>query len=636
MKVRLVFFIVVLCMKSFSQNLSSKYVEKNYEDFFPSKEELNEENIDWGIIKVPENWKIKNGKKIELAFTVINGRQKKNNPTIFIQGGPGGSSINGISRWLNHPLRENGDIILIDLRGTGFSKPNLCPDLGKDILKILAKNQDVNKDESEKVEAILSCRDYLLEEGIDINSYNSISIAKDLHALKNALKIDIWNTYGVSYGTYTTQIYASLFSEDIDKVILDSPISNIEDYFDLNTSNYLSSLNFLFQECQNNPECNTNYPNLEDVYYETIQKLAEEPITVEVENGIIPAGKFTYNEEDFKIAIQQSLYQKKLVEILPALIYQFNQGNEDALSNLVAAFSGALGLDYGTYYCTTCYEAINKNSLIEYQEDSKKEKRLKGGLSFYKSDYDVCNKWNLKSNSVLDSISLNKGIEKPLLLFSGGFDPITPAINAKFIYENSKNSIHINFPYQGHGTSFSKIGKKILNDFISNNTVASKDYSLSEPITFVTNINLKGGVAKFASSLGKFDLIELIPIVIALLTIIMTVINFLSRILRVKGKKKVFILIYILASLLTLGFISTLIFAIQNTAKNNFYILALGLPEKYSFLFYFPYVSLFLFLIITLFYVIYYKNIKEKTLLFSGLFSFFIYHLYLFNWQLIF
>lgn len=636
MKLKFLSFLVFISLKLLSQYSEPKYTEKTYEDFFPKWEELKYERIDWGTIKVLESWNTKSEKKIELAFAVIKGKEQKNNPTIFLQGGPGGSSINGISRWLNHPLRDNGDVILVDLRGTGFSKPNLCPDLGNDILNILAKNQDVNKDENEKMEAALSCRDHLLEEGIDINSYNSTSIAKDLHALKNALKIDVWNLYGVSYGTYTSQVYVNLFSEDIDNVILDSPISSIEDYFDLNTSNYLSSLNFLFQECQNNPECNTYYPNLEDVYYETIQKLAEEPITVEVENGIIPTGKFTYNVEDFKIAIQQSLYQKKLVEILPALIYEFNQGNEDALSNLVAAFSGALGLDYGTYYCTTCYEAINKNSLIEYQEDSKKEKRLRGGLSFYKSDYDVCNKWNLKSNSTLDSINFNNGIEKPLLLFSGGFDPITPVRNAEFIDESLKNSIHINFPYQGHGTSFSNTGKKILNDFISKNTIDPKDYNLNEPITFVTNINLKGGIAKFAGSLGKFDLIELIPIIIALLTIVMTVINFLSHILRVKRKKKGFILIYTLASLLSLGFISTLIYAIQNTAKDNFYILALGLPEKYSFLFYFPYVSLSLFLIITLFYVIYYKNIKEKTLLFAGLFSFFIYHLYLFNWQLIF
>ena len=131
---------------------------------------------------------------------------------------------------MDHPLRKSHDIILVDLRGTGFSEPKLCPDLGKKFFEILSKNQSEEQDVKDKVKVSLECRQDMINQGLDLNSYNSTSVANDLHALKNVLKIQKWNVYGVSYGTYISQNYAKIFPDDVQTLTLDSSIPNISEY----------------------------------------------------------------------------------------------------------------------------------------------------------------------------------------------------------------------------------------------------------------------------------------------------------------------------------------------------------------------------------------------------------------------
>ena len=123
----------------------------------------------------------------------------------------------------------------------------------------------------------------IINKGIDIRAYNSLSIAKDLHALKEKLNYKKWTVYGVSYGTYMAQFYAGNYPEDIKSLILDSSIDDISTYYVNNTSNYMDSLKKVFKLCKNDEETNKQYPNLESVYYKVIEELNNNPLTVSVD-----------------------------------------------------------------------------------------------------------------------------------------------------------------------------------------------------------------------------------------------------------------------------------------------------------------------------------------------------------------
>lgn len=627
--IKRLFLLLCILPGCFFAQTSTLKLEKTT-SFFPDNKKINGEKIEWNYLIVPENWEKPNEKTIKIAVAILKNTENSSDAAsvLFIEGGPGGAGIQGISRWINHPLRKKNNIVLVDVRGTGFSFPKFCPDLGKTFLEILAKNQDKTKDEQQKTIAAMLCKQDLINRNIDINEYNSTSIAKDLNALKNLLKYKNWNVYGVSYGTYTAQVYANDFPQDIKTLILDSPISDISQYYNLNTKNYITSLEKVFNDCANDPNCNEQYPNLENAYYSTIEKLEKHPITVDVDKKIISSGNFTYNAEDFKIAIQQCLYQKKLIQILPLLITEFNKGNKKTLSSLVSAFSGSLSLDYGAYYCISCNEAIPYNSITEFDKNATKYNKLKGGLSFYKSDFLVCDKWNSGIQKIKPSNDLSNlsQLSVPVLVFSGKFDPITPVENGKVLVEKFKNGYLVEAPVFGHAPGFSGFGSEIIEEFISNpyKTPNVDNFKSNTKVDFVTNVKINGGISKFANSLNEFKILFFAPLIIALVILIISTLNFLF--VSIKNKKnnkanKLLSFLIALTALIGIFTITGLIMALNEVSARNFYILAFGIFNQFNYLFTLQWIFLIGTAISILYFILKIKTVSNASVVATVLFS---------------
>lgn len=573
--------ILISCVSNAQTNL------EKVKTFFPDSKDLKHDNIDWYRFSVPEDWDKAKERKISLAVSVLKSKtQVKQEPVIFIQGGPGGNSIAEVLFWVNHPLRKNHDIILVDLRGTGFSQPKLCPGLGKKFFEILSKNQSNEQDVKDKVQVSLACKQDMIDQGIDIGAYNSIAVANDLHALKNALKISKWNVYGVSYGTFISQNYAKIYTQDIYTLTLDSSIPDISEYYTHNTQNYIQSLNKVFKNCKENPNCKKEYPNLEEVYYNNIVELSKKPITVNVDQSILQSGKFTYNAEDYKIAIQQSLYDKKLAELLPLLIYQFKDRNAATLASLVQAFSGALSLNYGSYFCLTCSEVIPNNDLKKYDSISSQFKRLQGGLSFYRSDFNVCSEWNKKDASMMPKLSLINDNPFKVLILSGGLDPITPDYFAKKTAQNFKQNAQIINGYTyGHGLGYTTSGAHIINNFIENKPITDslKRYFNQKEVNFKTRITLNKGIVTLAGSMNSKQWYYFVPlllsIAVVLVVFIVTLINIFSKKFNLSSVSLLLMSVTILAFFISLGL------GINQAFNTNVYLLAFGLSSTWNYIF---------------------------------------------------
>ena len=631
------FCILLYLLPLFLFSQSSDIVFEKDTTYFKYMDAIGNDNIAWGFLHVPEDWSNLKGKKIKLAVAVLKAKskEKSSNSVVYLEGGPGVGGVGGIWVWRNHPMREKSDIILIDIRGVGYSEPSLCPKLGKKLLGILAKNQSAEEDEKQKAEAAFECKRDLEYRKIDTKQYNSRNIARDLNALKKALNYNDWNVFGVSYGTHIAQVYAQYYPDDVKSLILDSSISNMEDYYDSNTSNYISSLNKVFESCKNNPACNAQFPNLEEDYYATIDKLEKTPITVKAGKNITETEEFTYNAEDFKVALQQALYDKNLIEVFPLLITEFNNENESTLSALVAAFSALLNMDYGAYYCMTCNEAIPANSFEEYAQDANKHKKLKGGLSFYKSDFRVCQKWN--ENTIIDTTTTpNIPFDRPVLVFAGEFDPITPFENGNKMLNKYENAFLVQVPSAGHAPSFAEEGFKITTEFVNNpNQRPQTKFVDNDGVNFVTDVAINGGVSKFANSLRELNPVFLAPLVIALLLLVIAVFVFTfllikRRNLGVSGKLlNGFIILTSLTGIASLG---TLVYAILNTLPRNFYILAFGLPNSFGFIFILQLVFIVLTLITLVFFLLRIRKLEELSFVSSIMFSFILIGWYFYYW----
>ncbi|MDC8832433.1 alpha/beta hydrolase [Alteromonas gilva] len=144
-------------------------------------------------------------------------------PIIYLAGGPGGSGIRtaqGRRFELFMAMREFGDVIALDQRGTGQSqKPEQC----------MATNQpDISRLYDEASwrllyrEAVRQCFVHWQQQGIDIYGYNTTQNALDINDLRlhlGAEKVSLW---GISYGSHLALAAVKEFAEHIDKLVLAS------------------------------------------------------------------------------------------------------------------------------------------------------------------------------------------------------------------------------------------------------------------------------------------------------------------------------------------------------------------------------------------------------------------------------
>jgi hypothetical protein len=322
---------------------------------------------------------------------------------------------------------------------------------------------------------------------------------------------------------------------------------------------------------------------------------------------------------------------------MPLLIYEFHRGNEKALSDLVAAFSGALSLDYGMYYCVSCNETIPNNDVDAYDANNKTT-QLTNGISFYNSDFVVCDQWNakLKDTIQLDTTAIT--INVPTLLFTGKYDPITPETNGESLQEKIPNAYIINTKNTGHASSVSYTARKSIQKFIEN---SSQNPNLEEEkttnIAFVHNINTEKRIAKMGASFSSPDLVFFGPLLIAILVCLITFFGYLLPLLFKKERRKHIImkLLLIVSSALAIVVLLGFVYALINTADANFYTLAFGLPKAYEFLF----VLLNVFIVVVACAIVYFminlKKVPTTGVVITVLFSNVLIIWYFFFWNIL-
>ncbi|SIS05037.1 TAP-like protein [Mucilaginibacter lappiensis] len=552
-------------------------------------------NAEWGHLTVPENWKNNNGNKVVLAVTILKSANKHaKDGIVFLAGGPGGNAVKSIKKWLNNPVHQSHDIILVDMRGSGFSTPQLCPDLGKSFMEVLGDDDTRQKDIKARVAVANGCKIDLLKRHIDINAYNSTSMAYDLHALKAALGYDKWGVYGVSYGTRIAFEYVKQFPEDVKELVMDSPVTPFAGLYDHNTSNFIRSLNILFKKCKEDKSIVHAYGDIEQLFYSTVDDLNKQPWTFNVSKKIQPSGKFTLNAQDFLLAVQQGIYERKFFEILPAVIKQFHDRNEGMVLQLIGSLKNHLNLDYGAYYCVLCHETLPVNSLESFKKDASSYKGfLAEGLPFYEGDYAVCESWGHDSSTIVDSAKINANF--PTLILSGEFDPVIPPESGRTLGKILPNSTVIVCANQGHVPGFTKCGTELISAFLDNQKVDGNCYD-KDPVKLAADLKISNGIAKMADVIRRPGL-SLSPLVIGLLILLVGLIKVV-----VWRRPSLMYWLSGIAILLTFFVFSGFVYAINVTAASNLYILALGLPGQYSFLFILPYIisALTLFMLVLL------------------------------------
>jgi pimeloyl-ACP methyl ester carboxylesterase len=391
-----------------------------------------------GYLTVPEDHISPQGPTIRLAVVIIKAAYAvpASVPVIDLQGGPGTELLANLGPVLtptnlsNFQL-GNRDLVLLDQRGVGYSQPSLgC----------------------QADETLLACHDRLVRQGINLNDYNTIQNAGDVHDLVRALGYHQVTLWGISYGTRLALTVMRLFPADIRSAVLDStspPQVDIETGFPAATQRAFDTL---FQGCATNPSCNQHYPHLQAVFARLVSDLNQHPATVQVTDPL--SGKTVrgvITGDDVVNGVRNALYDTALLPKLPKVIYQLAHHDYSHEAAAVSeAANAALGSDsVGMFYSVTCSESTLTPQAIPAAVQMVEPEMRHYFLTSLQSDYANCQLWHVQPVPAAQWQPVTSAI--PTLILAGEYDPATPPAYGMLAARTLSKNYFFLFPGMGHG-----------------------------------------------------------------------------------------------------------------------------------------------------------------------------------------
>lgn len=373
-----------------------------------------------GYLTVPESRGEDDDRTLRIAVAVVDVPDATEDPVVLLPGGPGGGALQYhelVRRW----LPSDRSVVLFDPRGTGHSGPTLCPELTETESAIAAL--DLSVEEARLVErgAHLSCRDRLLRQGVDLDAYNSTSIALDVRDLRRALGYERWNLLAVSYGVPVARAVKRLDPEATRSAILaigPGPVAT--DLLRMDIPFFARALERVFRGCAAATACQESFPDLEEEFYRVHASLKREPLTVPVDPGQFHADTFTVNSQDYVLMIYRLLASEAEVVHLPALIRAFGERDQDVVRRMVEREYGGLSSSYsvGMASSVMCYDAHTPGSWAEWREAAAPYPSALAEIKYFLLP---CDDWGEERASEEERTPFRSRI--PTLVITGEFDP---------------------------------------------------------------------------------------------------------------------------------------------------------------------------------------------------------------------
>lgn len=414
---------------------------------------------------------------LRLAVAIFQGftAQANTTPLIYLDGGPGGRTLETIEFQAAsfQPFLSSRDVIFFDQRGVGFSQGLDCPaygDLGYDLL-----NQDISVAAMMRLsnEALLTCRDSLVEQGVNLAAYTSAESAADVRDILAALGYDQANLLGISYGTRLALTIMRDHPQIVRSAVLDAvlPIqANLASEFPINTQRAFTTL---FAGCAQAPACNQHFPDLEAVFYQTVNRLNANPEMVSTFDFYTGQRRDILMNGDALISgLFGLLYQTPEIANLPGYIYEASQGIYDGFVNdlLYTVFSAEY-FDEVMFTTIGCNEEVpfdNFEALTTNAADLPPQ-LAQILLAQMESDFDLCAQWGSQPVSAVENEPVVSDI--PTLLTVGEYDPVTPPRWAYLAAETLSNSRVVEFRGVGHAAfGSSPCATNLMVAFVENPT----------------------------------------------------------------------------------------------------------------------------------------------------------------------
>ncbi len=443
-------------------------------------------NAECADFAVPENPAKPGGRTIELRVArvpAIN-RRKEADPLFLLAGGPGmgATALYGNTAPVFARIRRNRDIVLVDQRGTGSSNALNCP---TDDLEMMRATPAQLRDEAQR------CLEKLREHA-DVAYYTTSVAVQDLDRVRAALGYERIDLYGGSYGTRVAQQYLRRFPKRTRSVILDgvvAPEQILGPETALDAENALANV---LARCKRDSACGERFGDPAEDYRALRKSLEAKPVSVTLPDPTSGTPRtIEFGSLQLALVLRLAIYNSEQAALLPVALHLAQQSGNFA--PLAGQFLMTLRTfdeiaSYGMHNSVVCTEDVPFFDTVKVDR-AKLDATFLGAIQV-DALQSVCEGW---PRGPLDAdLHAPLRSDVPVLLLSGGNDPVTPPANAEKAKAGLTNSLHLVLPDLGHGQIGAPCMDRVMADFISLGTVKGLDTSCTKrakPMPFFTTLS---------------------------------------------------------------------------------------------------------------------------------------------------
>jgi len=431
------------------------------------------------------------GSQFQLAVVRKAAAEPKNGaaPVLFLHGGPGGemTRFTGLSAADFVPGHE---LIAIDMRGSGRSRPLFCPQLSANLRQVLAQSPDDNTLLQQRRDALLQCQQQMQAQGYSPADFGSVQTVQDLELLREQLNIEKWHLYSVSYGTVVALQYLAVAPRVLASVTLDSvyPPDELLTSFKLQQDQWLRQLD---QLCQQQPGCPQRFGPMPDLFNRALAQLSQNPLLITVAQG-----QLLLTPDKLRLAVMAAATAEQPLSLLPLWLEAVTAGHTAVLRPLAEAIITADSVQYGAAMATEC--ADRKRFYQQGRADSLEQ--------IFGLPDGVCAAFGgLPEQLQTPQVPATAKVRTSVLLLSGGLDLFQPdsLVLSQWLGPHSQL---VAVPSALHGVRGpDPCLRKMVSDFIQTPERFGPPACLNQVMKpyLVTALDLNPGVATAVSSLTQ-------------------------------------------------------------------------------------------------------------------------------------
>ena len=379
-----------------------------------------------GTFAVPENRAEPDGRTIGLNVVVLPASltPARKDAVTFLAGGPGDAATEDAidQGWQSSSLSLERDLLLVDQRGTGGSKP---------------------------------------DDG-DVTQYGTRMAMDDLDAVRAALGYRRLDVLGSSYGATAAQVYVRLHPSSVRTLVLMGGTAIDVPYFGRYAVNAQRALDQLASLCASDPVCRKTFPGWERRFGELVRAWNANSF----ESGM--------TGDELASVVQGMLRDLRKAVSIPLVVSRAADGD---YAPLHAQGSGNFGVDLqlmgSSIWCNEPWTGLDAKGPWGTDFDSYTMADIAG---FRQECSSVPKRAEPRSLWTLPTAS-----RVPVLAFVGGADPQDPLTNLSDLKRHFPDSRTVVLSHLGH--SWWGVGRcldPIVTDFVARGTTRGLDTTLCD------------------------------------------------------------------------------------------------------------------------------------------------------------